>query len=99
MTFHGAKGLEAQSVVLLGDCHYTGSTPSKNFLYEKAGLGSYDDAQRAEARRLAYVGITRAMEKCRWFAVRKDNGAIASLSASRPYVTYATIDAKQANTV
>lgn len=99
MTFHGAKGLEAQSVVLLGDCHYTGSTPSKNFLYEKAGLGSYDDAQRAEARRLAYVGITRAMEKCRWFAVRKDNGAIASLPASRPYVTYATIDAKQANTV
>lgn len=98
MTFHGAKGLEAQSVVLLGDCVYTGTTPSKNFLYEKAGLGSYDESQRAEARRLAYVGLTRAMEKCVWFAVKKDNGAIASLPASSPYVTYAASEARQSNT-
>lgn len=98
MTFHGAKGLEAQSVVLLGDCGYTGTTPSKNFLYEKAGLGSYDESQRAEARRLAYVGLTRAMEKCVWFAVKKDNGAIASLPASGPYVTYAASEARQSNT-
>lgn len=79
MTFHAAKGLEAQSVVLLEDCFYSGTNPLKNFLYQKAGLGNYDEAQRAESKRLAYVGITRAMETCTWYGFKQENGAISSI--------------------
>ncbi|PZR43598.1 MAG: hypothetical protein DI523_26985 [Paraburkholderia fungorum] len=78
MTFHAAKGLEARSVVLLEDCVYNSVNPLKNFLYRQAGLGSYDVAQRAEARRLAYVGMTRAMERCYWFAKKDPDGALAA---------------------
>jgi superfamily I DNA/RNA helicase len=88
MTFHGAKGLEARSVVLLGDCNYFGTNPVKNYLYEKAGLGSYDVAQQAESRRVAYVGITRAMEACSWYAVKKDNGAIGAIPQGRSFVRF-----------
>lgn len=87
MTFHGAKGLEARSVILLGDCFYSGINPTKNYLYKMAGLGSYDDAQQAESRRIAYVGMTRAMEVCTWYAVKKENGAIDSIPSDRHFVT------------
>ncbi|ALE55120.1 hypothetical protein AC233_10740 [Burkholderia sp. HB1] len=86
MTFHAAKGLEARSVVLLEDCVYNGVNPLKNFLYQKAKLGSYDVAQHAEARRLAYVGITRAMERCYWFARKEPNGSLASIPMGRSFV-------------
>jgi superfamily I DNA/RNA helicase len=86
MTFHAAKGLEARSVVLLQDCAYASVNPLKNFLYGHAGFGSYDAAQHAEARRLAYVGITRAMERCYWFARKEPGGALASIPMGRPFV-------------
>ncbi len=92
MTIHGSKGLEAQSVVLLGDCSYAATNPVKNFLYAKAGLGSYDEAQRAEARRLAYVGITRAKESCAWYAAKKDGGAIDSIPKIAPFVRFVPRD-------
>ncbi len=85
LTFHAAKGLEARSVVLLEDCAYVGVNPLKNFLYRKAGLGSFDEAQSAEARRLAYVGITRAMERCYWFARKSDGGAFGSIPLGRSF--------------
>ncbi|WP_426163023.1 UvrD-helicase domain-containing protein [Pseudoduganella sp. R-34] len=92
MTIHGSKGLEAQSVVLLGDCNYDGTNPVKNFLYAQAGLGSYDEAQRAEARRLAYVGVTRAMESCTWYAAKKDGGAIGSIPKGAVFAEFARLD-------
>jgi hypothetical protein len=85
LTFHGAKGLESRSVVLLSDCAYNGVNPLRNFLYGKAGLGSFDEAQRAEARRLAYVGITRAMERCYWYAKKEPGGALASIPMARSF--------------
>ncbi|MFM0042144.1 UvrD-helicase domain-containing protein [Paraburkholderia sediminicola] len=94
MTFHGAKGLEARCVVLLGDCAYESVNPLKNFLYGQAGLGSYDAAQQAEARRLAYVGMTRAMERCYWFAVQEPGGAVASLPLGRPFVAKCDAEGK-----
>jgi len=87
MTYHGSKGLESQSVVLLEDCHYWGMNPLKNYLYKKADLGSYDEAQKAESRRLAYVGITRAMEACRWYGVKKDGGAMGSIPKGKPFAS------------
>lgn len=94
MTFHAAKGLEARSVVLLEDCVYFGVNPLKNFLYGRAGLGSFDVAQRAEARRLAYVGITRAMERCYWFAVveKGKDGAFGSVPTGRSFVARCEAD-------
>ncbi|ACD20779.1 UvrD-helicase domain-containing protein [Paraburkholderia phytofirmans] len=85
LTFHGAKGLESRSVVLLGDCAYNGVNPLRNFLYRKAGLGSFDEAQHAEARRLAYVGVTRAMERCYWYAKKESGGALASIPMARSF--------------
>lgn len=72
--------------MLLEDCVYNGVNPLKNFLYRQASLGSYDEAQRVEARRLAYVGITRAMERCYWFAKKDLDGALASIPMGRSFV-------------
>jgi len=99
MTFHGAKGLEARSVVLLGDCAYDSVNPLKNFLYGQAGLGSYDAAQQAEARRLAYVGMTRAMERCYWFAVQEPGGTVASLPMGRSFVARCDAEGNPMNQV
>lgn len=97
MTFHAAKGLEARSVVLLEDCVYSGVNPLKNFLYHKAGLGSFDEAQRAESRRLAYVGITRAMERCYWFAKKTEGGAFGSIPLGRSFVAPCDADGTRRN--
>ncbi|KVZ18394.1 hypothetical protein WL14_30955 [Burkholderia cepacia] len=94
MTFHGAKGLEARSVILLGDCAYESVNSLKNFLYRQGGLGSYDATQQAEARRLAYVGMTRAMERCYWFAVQEPGGTVASLPLGRPFVARCDAEGK-----
>ena len=72
MTYHSAKGLQADTVFLLGDCQHLGRSPFKNQAYRLARLGSasdpqaYDTAQHEEAMRLAYVGITRARHRCYW---------------------------------
>ncbi len=46
----------------------------------------YDEAQRAEARRVAYVALTRAMENCHWYGVKKDGGAIGAVPSGRNFV-------------
>jgi superfamily I DNA/RNA helicase len=84
-TFHQSKGLEAEYVILIHDTRYTATNVLRNALYRMAGLGRersstpYDDAQRDEARRLAYVGVTRAKKVCIWLCEPADGGTFALL--------------------
>lgn len=74
-TFHGSKGLQAQDVVLINDCAYFGSDGVRNYLYNLADQEqSYDEAQTDEAKRLAYVAITRAQERVEWVGKKFENG-------------------------
>ena len=53
-----------------------------------AGLGKdgdsepYDNAQKDETLRLAYVGITRAVKHCYWYVDRPDTQAVNAPKAS-----------------
>ncbi|MGH8467390.1 MAG: UvrD-helicase domain-containing protein, partial [Pseudomonas sp.] len=84
LTYHSAKGLQADAVFMLGDCQYLTSSPYKNQVYRQAGLGregdpqAFDNAQGDEVLRLAYVAITRAAKHCYWY-VDKPTGDAASL--------------------
>ncbi|MFK3776107.1 UvrD-helicase domain-containing protein [Pseudomonas sp. NPDC089406] len=84
LTYHSAKGLQADAVFMLGDCQYLTSSPYKNQVYRLAGLGkpgdaqAFDTAQKEEVQRLAYVGVTRAIRHCYWH-VERPNGEAASL--------------------
>ncbi len=81
-TFHTSKGLEAHSVILVGNCAYEGTAPIRNELYRLAGMAqTYDAAQRDEALRLAYVAVTRAKRWCYWFA-DKNEGAFGIAKAN-----------------
>lgn len=85
LTYHSAKGLQADAVFMLGDCQYLTSSPYKNQAYRMAGLGRtgdaqpFDTAQKEEVQRLAYVGITRAIRHCYWH-VEAATGEVAALS-------------------
>ena len=82
LTIHRSKGLEADYVIIKGDCSYTGSSPLKNAIYSRAGItASYDLAQADEAMRLSYVAITRARKKVWWFGEpAKEGGAFRYLA-------------------
>lgn len=88
LTYHSAKGLQADAVFLLGDCQHLTSSPYKNQVYRMAGLGKsgdsepYDSAQKDEILRLAYVGITRAVSHCYWYVEPQDNQAVNMPRAS-----------------
>ncbi|UVL86593.1 UvrD-helicase domain-containing protein [Pseudomonas sp. B21-028] len=88
MTYHSAKGLQADAVFLLGDCQHLTRSPYKNQVYRMAGLGQdgdaepYDTAQRDEILRLAYVGITRAVQHCYWYVDEPDSQAANGPKAS-----------------
>jgi hypothetical protein len=83
LTYHSAKGLQADVVFMVGDCQHATRSAYKNQLYRLAGLSApgevegYDKAQRDEALRLAYVGVTRAIQHCYWYvdAPGKENSA------------------------
>ncbi|MEN8640174.1 UvrD-helicase domain-containing protein [Pseudomonas sichuanensis] len=83
LTYHSAKGLQADAVFMLGDCQYLTSSPYKNQVYRLAGLGkpgdaqAFDTAQQEEVQRLAYVAVTRAISHCYWH-VEKPNGEAAN---------------------
>lgn len=95
LTYHSAKGLQAQAVFLLGDCDLKTSSPSKNDLYTQAGLNrpgdpcGYDTSQGEEALRTAYVAITRAITYCYWYLDDDSKPAIQRASryinATQPY--------------
>ncbi len=88
LTYHSAKGLQADAVFLLGDCQYLTSSPYKNQVYRMAGLGKtadsepYDSAQKDEILRLAYVGITRAVSHCYWYVEPQESQAVNMPRAS-----------------
>ena len=88
LTYHSAKGLQADAVFLLGDCQHLTSSPYKNQVYRMAGLGKagdsepYDTAQKDEILRLAYVGITRAVSHCYWYVDAQDTQAVNMPKAS-----------------
>jgi len=90
LTYHSAKGLQADAVFMLGDCQYLTSSPYKNQVYRQAGLGKagdpqpFDTAQKEEVQRLAYVAVTRAVQHCYWH-VEPANGdaAVAARASSR----------------
>jgi len=88
LTYHSAKGLQADAVFLLGDCQHLTSSPYKNQVYRMAGLGKtgvsepYDSAQRDEILRLAYVGITRAVSHCYWYVEPQESQAVNMPRAS-----------------
>lgn len=88
LTYHSAKGLQADAVFLLGDCQHLTSSPYKNQVYRMAGLGKsgdsepYDSAQKDEILRLAYVGITRAVSHCYWYVESQETQAVNMPRAS-----------------
>jgi len=88
LTYHSAKGLQADAVFLLGDCQHLTRSPYKNQVYRMAGLGkpndneAYDNAQKDEILRLAYVGITRAVSHCYWYVDGQDTQAANMPKAS-----------------
>ncbi|MEB2518119.1 UvrD-helicase domain-containing protein [Pseudomonas sp. YuFO20] len=88
LTYHSAKGLQADAVFLLGDCQHLTRSPYKNQVYRMAGLGKagdsepYDNAQKDEILRLAYVGITRAVSHCYWYVDAQDTQAVNMPKAS-----------------
>ncbi|MEX5342589.1 UvrD-helicase domain-containing protein [Pseudomonas sp. I2] len=87
LTYHSAKGLQADAVFMLGDCQYLTSSPYKNQVYRQAGLGRagdaqpFDTAQKEEVQRLAYVAVTRAARHCYWH-VEPASGEAGQLRAS-----------------
>jgi superfamily I DNA/RNA helicase len=89
LTYHSSKGLQADAVFLLGDCLHLTQSPYKNQVYLLAGLGkegdleAFDNAQKDEVLRLAYVAITRAVRHCYWYidANGKDDANVPRASA------------------
>ncbi len=88
LTYHSAKGLQADAVFMLGDCQYLTSSPYKNQVYRQAGLGKagdaqpFDTAQKEEVQRLAYVAVTRAVRHCYWHVEAANAEAAAAPRAS-----------------
>lgn len=88
LTYHSAKGLQADAVFLLGDCQHLTLSPYKNQLYRQAELGNttdseaFDNAQKDEVLRLAYVAITRAVKHCYWYLDGSGKEAVNAVRAS-----------------
>lgn len=86
MTVHKSKGLEADYAVILDDMAYDLRNPMRNALYDLAGFEQgYDASQADEAKRLAYVAITRAKKVCIWVGSPREGAAMSALPANAPY--------------
>lgn len=81
LTIHRAKGLQAEVAIILDDCLPVEKHPLRNALYAQCGffIGSYDQSMQDEARRLAYVAITRGVSRVLWYT-RKAQGATQCLA-------------------
>jgi superfamily I DNA/RNA helicase len=87
MTVHGSKGLEAEYVLVLDDFSYDKEHHVKNALYKHAGFSqTFDESQRDEAMRVAYVALTRGKKLCLWMGKPAERGgAMVTLPEQRPY--------------
>ncbi|MBO9873956.1 MULTISPECIES: hypothetical protein [Xanthomonas] len=85
-TYHQAKGLEADTAILIEDCWVEGGYSLRNLFYAASGLYggyTYDAAARDEALRLGYVGVTRGRKKVFWQVPKvSDEGAASSYRSS-----------------
>ncbi|GEK09032.1 UvrD-helicase domain-containing protein [Pseudoalteromonas peptidolytica] len=82
LTVHASKGLEAQTVFLVGDAVPPNRHPIRDVLCQIANIkGGYTRMQTEEKYRVAYVGVTRAKNKLFWFAesLESKNNLLASL--------------------
>ncbi|WP_148714729.1 UvrD-helicase domain-containing protein [Chitinolyticbacter meiyuanensis] len=81
-TFHQSKGLEADYVVLFGAPVAFGTNNLKNSLYRAANFPqSFDEAQRDEAFRVAYVAATRAKKFCIWYGTPQSSNVLELVPA------------------
>lgn len=72
MTFHSSKGLEADVCFLIGDCFYKNKDIIRNLIYRLAKYNqTYDESQRDEQLRLAYVAATRAKKYAFWYGLEE----------------------------
>ena len=80
-TFHRSKGLEADFVLLLEDSAPPEPHPLRDWAYSLRGFAdSYSQQQREEARRLAYVAITRARSGLVWAADARPGGCFRDVA-------------------
>jgi superfamily I DNA/RNA helicase len=84
LTMHASKGLEAESVIAVGDCAAFGDNPLRNAVNQQAGLPSYDQLQSDDALRLGYVAITRAKKRFQWFAKPRDEAVFLKVCEEKP---------------
>lgn len=62
-SYHRSKGLESINCLLIGDCYYNNKNSFKNLIYQLADFSqSYDQTQKDESMRLAYVALTRGIK-------------------------------------
>jgi superfamily I DNA/RNA helicase len=91
LTFHRSKGLEADVVLLLDDSQPSDEHPLRELAFSQAAFlgqsaGTYAQAMNDEARRLAYVALTRARFGVMWiplvqsFQQDENNGKTSSNS-------------------
>ncbi len=72
-TLHSAKGLQAETAILIDDCMADHSGAIRELIYQHADKKTkYEQMLWDEAHRLAYVGMTRAMYRLIW-VVRDKN--------------------------
>lgn len=78
-TYHGAKGLQGEVAVMVEDCVYDQEHIFRNRVYKCVSVFpkgyDYDQSQKDEAARLAYVGTTRGRRRVIWFAPENATGA------------------------
>ena len=76
LTYHSAKGLQADAVFLLGDCQHLTSSPYKNQVYRMAGLGKSGDSEPYDTR--------KRTRSCAWLtSVSPARSAIATGTSNR----------------
>lgn len=74
LTIHTSKGLESETIFILGDINTEFWNPLKNAIYAWCGIGgTYDGALKHQAICLSYVAVTRSMKNIHWY-FSKENG-------------------------
>jgi superfamily I DNA/RNA helicase len=100
MTFHQSKGLEADVVLLLDDSRLPDEHPLREWVFSQTRFlgqdaGTYTQTMTDEARRLAYVALTRARLAVMWVPLTdrqaENDGQLGTNGANQ---TNATVSAQ-----